>query len=215
MLSTAAAGSVSDATKGSPSFSLTHVSVNPTDATQSNTVAPGVEVLADGEATSEIRMAHLQAAGNFGWAIMHLVASIGSSDAGGRAADNPYAVGPTIVNGVPAPQVVQVNFDGNPDTDIGFFQPAGIDPSTQEEDPHMGTIDGSSKSPITANSTTNLLLASMHLFMAPHVNSNEITFASGIYEIPNNCITMRDEFTGVETIGPTDGPFSFKVKLIP
>ena len=130
MLSTAAAGSVSDATKGSPTFSLTHVSVNPVNAAFV-TVAPGVEILANGGSTSEIRNTDLQAAGGFGFAIMNLVASIGSSDAGGRAPDNPYAAFPTVINSIPTPQVIQVNYDPSlPDTDIGFFEPAGIDPGT-------------------------------------------------------------------------------------
>ena len=212
MLSTAAAGSVSDATKGSPTFSIIQVSVNPTDAAMS-TVPPGVEVLSNGGSTSELQMTDLQSAGGFGMAILNLVASVGPSDAGGRAPDNPYIAFPRIVNDLPIPQVFQTNFDpADQTTNIGFFEPAGL--NNGSEDSTTGVLDGSS---ITADSNPNLLLASFHQFMAPHVNSNpgSVTFASGVYEIPNNCITMRDLYTGVEAIGPTDGPFNFKIKLIP
>lgn len=214
MFSTAVAGSVSDATKATPSFSVSSVKLTPMDAS-GVTVTPGVMTLTAGQTSTNIPLSATQAIGP-GALQFGITVAIGNSGGGGRPTNNSQvllAIGSlnrTKLSTEFNKQITQTNFDpGDPATQIGMFVPPGPDGSGGDDTTNCKIAD----TVAAAGTTATINGEGVNIFENPEVENGNIPSARAEYQIVNNSIEILDLVTGVYAVGPSD-TMAFSVKII-
>lgn len=214
MFSTAVAGSVSDATKATPSFSVSSVKLTPMNAAGA-TVAPGVMTLTAGQTTTDIPMSSVQAVGP-GALQFGITVAIGNSGGGGRPTNNSQvllAVG-TINRAKLSTeynkQITQTNYNaGDLATQIGMFVPPGPDGSGGDDVRNCKIAE----TVAAAGTTATINGEGVNIFENPEVQNGNIASARAEYQIVNDSIEILDLVTGVYAVGPSD-TMAFNVKIV-
>ena len=206
MLSCASSGSVSDATKKTPSFTVSNIIIQK--------VGPGgplgQPVTLSNTDTIEVRLQDVVA---FEPILVTLVTS--TSGNGGRATNNPHGYASDhMITGIddPGPSLQYTDpqsISGNPDTQVGQFSPPGADGSGGVST-ESAIIDPNTQ--ILGGATDVAVFPQTLVLENPEVQHGVITSATGQFRLLDDKIEIIDLNTGVIATGPSDA-FNFKVKI--
>ena len=215
MFSPAVSGSVSDATKATPSFTVTNVLLTPKNA-QGGTVAPGLQTLTANQTTANIALSAVNAVGP-GTLEYKITASLGNSGGGGRPTNNSHVLLPvgTLNRGKTGTennkQITQTNFDdADVATIVGNFEPPGPDGSGGQSPRNVAILESAA----TGGASGAIPCEGQLLFENVEVqNAGGASAARGTFQVVNNSIEILDLVTGVYALGPSDA-MVFSVKIV-
>jgi len=139
-----------------------------------------------------------------------------TSGNGGRAADNEHAYASDhVISGVDPPgpslqYIDPIGISGNPNTQVGIFQPPGPNGSGGDS-VECATIDPNTL--LQGGATGAGVIEQQFILENPEVQNGVIPSAEGQFTLLNNKIEILDINTGVIATGPNDD-FNFKVKIL-